>query len=296
MYLPDSFYEGTVIRPPSEADSLIFQVTLGCTDNSCIFCPAYKDKKFKIKEISDIEREMKYAAGMFPGTRKIFLADGDAIAVGQEKLVKILELAEKYFPGLTRAGIYGSIKSLENKSVEDLKELKALKLGIIYLGFETGDPDVYKFIGKYGSPQGNIDACEKVKEAGIRTNVTVISGLGGKDMSRAHAENTAKMLNRAQPDQIAALTLMIVPGTKLHAMKEKGEFKPLDDFEFLAELKILIENLEDFRCQFFANHASNYYPIAARFPKDKPAVIAELTRLLNAGDKSGLRPEWTRGL
>ena len=296
VYLPDSFYSGTVIRPPSEADSLILQVTLGCTDNGCIFCPAYKDKKFKVKDISDIEREIIIAAKMFGDARRIFLADGDAVTVEQGKLKQIFLLLNRHFPKLVRVGLYGSIKSLETKTVKDLEELKALKLGVVYLGFETGDPEVYKRICKYGSPQGNIAACGKVKEAGIKTNVTVILGLGGVELSGQHAVNTAKLLNEAQPDQIAALTLMIAEGAPIYQMEKAGKFKQLEGFQYLEELKLLIENMIDFKCLFFSNHASNYFPVSARFPKDRQKVLADIARILETRPAGALTPEWMRGL
>ena len=296
MDLPDSFYTGTVIRPPSEAESLILQITLGCSDNSCVFCPAYKDKKFKVKGLGQIEKEIKRAAALCPGARRIFFADGDAIAMEQRALKGVFELVNYHFPGLTRVGIYGSAKSLEKKSVEDLGALKLLKLKTVYLGFETGDKEVYKMICKYGSPGSNAAACLKLKQAGITTNVTIILGLGGKEMSRQHALNTARLLNESRPDQIAALTLMIAEGTKLHDRLGSGDFKPLSDFEYLEELKLLIEHLDNFRCQFFANHASNYFPVRARFPKDKPAVLESLERALENRGKGGLTPEYLRNL
>ncbi|OGS22095.1 MAG: hypothetical protein A3J83_03735 [Elusimicrobia bacterium RIFOXYA2_FULL_40_6] len=297
MFLEDILnYEGTVIRPPSEADSLILQVTLGCTDNSCIFCPAYKDKKFKVKDFSKIEKDIKRSAKVLPETRRIFLADGDAIAMDQMEFIKILDLLNENFPKLSRVAVYGSIKSLENKPIKDLIELENRKLGIIYLGFETGDDEVYKMIKKYGSPQGNIDTCLKVKEAGIKTNVTVILGLGGKKYTKQHAVNTAKILNQARPDQIAALTLMIAPGTPLHNMLKRKEFEELDNFEFLEELEALIGNMEDFKCLFFSNHASNYYPISARFPKDKKNILETLEKVIKKRDNRALKPEFGRGL
>ncbi|OGS21068.1 MAG: hypothetical protein A2252_04020 [Elusimicrobia bacterium RIFOXYA2_FULL_39_19] len=297
MFIEDILdYEGTVIRPPSEADSLILQVTLGCTDNSCIFCPAYKEKKYKVKDFALIERDIKRAAKAMPDTRRIFLADGDAIAMEQQEFIKILDLLNENFPKLSRIAVYGSIKSLENKTVTDLKEFKNKKLGVIYLGFETGDAEVYKMIIKYGTPQVNIATCLKVKESGIKTNVTVILGLGGKKYTTQHAVNTAKILSIARPDQIAALTLMIAPGTPLLSMQKRKEFEELNNFEFLEELKTLIENMEDFKCLFFSNHASNYYPINARFPKDKPQIVAELAEILKSKDKKHLRPDFSRGL
>ena len=289
-------YEGNVIRPPSEARSVIFQVTVGCTDNNCTFCPAYKGKTFRVRNLPEIEAEFKKVSELLPDTRRIFLADGDAIVVPQEKLVKILDLANKYFKTLTRIACYASAKSLKTKSVEDLRALKERKLGIVYIGVETGDKEVYKSINKYGTPEEVRDAILKVKEAGIKTNVTVILGLGGKELSKQHAINTAKLLNEAQPDQIAALTLMIVPGTPLHKLYEQNKFSPLSDFEFVAELNTLIENLEDFPCLFFANHASNYVPIEARFPRQKAEVLKLLGSILKKKSKTTLKPEWLRGL
>ena len=289
-------YVGTLIRPPSEAESLIFQVTLGCTDNKCIFCPAYKDKPFRAKDLSVIQKEMSLAARQYPDTRKIFLADGDALALPLDTLKTILDNAIKLFPQLAKISAYGSIKSLEKKSAEDLQELKERKFGTAYLGFETGDEEVYKLIRKYGSPQGNVETCLKVKEAGIKTNVTVILGLGRKKHSKNHAVNTAKILNLSRPDQIAALTLMVAPNTPLFEMVQNGDFEELESFEYLQELYSLIENMQDFKCLFFSNHASNYFPISARFPKDKEFILKDLKEVIQGRKISSLRPEFSRRL
>ncbi len=289
-------YRGTVIRPPSEAESVIIQVTLGCSDNGCVFCPAFKEKTFSIKPVERIEQDIKTAARWYPAARRLFFADGDALILPQHHLVRALEVAQQYFPKLARVGIYGSIKSVERKTIHELQKLKSLKLGIIYLGFETGSDEVYQRIGKYGSPQGNVDACRKVKEAGIRTNVSVILGLGGKELTSQNAEYTGRMLNLAGPDQIAALTLMIAPNTPLFEQRAAGSFVEMDEFAMLQELRSLILHMNDFRCQFFANHASNYYPIAARFPADKPAVLNVLADIIGRRDQSRLRPDNIRAL
>ncbi|MCK5268333.1 MAG: radical SAM protein [Spirochaetes bacterium] len=289
-------YEGTVIRPPSEAGSFIFQITLGCSDNECTFCPAYKDKTFRIKDIDTIRKEMRSVSENYPEIRKIFLADGDAVIIPQNKLIEILITAMKFFPKLSRIGIYGSAKSLENKTIDELIELKKHKLGIIYLGIETGDPEVYTSIKKYGTPKHNKRECLKVKESRIKLNTTIILGLGGKKLSNNHAVNTAKLLNDIKPDQIAALTLMIVEGTPIHGLQQSGEFELPDELDMIYELKTIIENMEDFKCQFFSNHASNYFPIQARFPKDKESVLLELDKVIKTHDRSVLRPEFLRGL
>lgn len=289
-------YEGTVIRPPSEADSLIFQITIGCSDNKCNFCPAYKDKRFKIKSLDQIKDEFIQASRYFNQSRKLFFADGDAIAIPNNELIKIMELANQYFPKLSRIGIYGSIKSLKNKSIDDLIELKRLKLGIIYLGIETGDARVYALTNKYGSPKKNMETCLKIKKAGIKLNTTIILGLGGKKYSEDHVKNTASVLNYCQPDQVAALTLMVVKNTPLYVELMNKKFELPSELELIKELYEIISSLNDFRCLFFSNHASNYYPINARFPRDKEKVISDLHKIISKNNLSKLRPEFFRAL
>ncbi|EKD27176.1 MAG: oxygen-independent coproporphyrinogen III oxidase, Fe-S oxidoreductase [uncultured bacterium] len=289
-------YEGTVIRPPSEAESLIFQVTLGCSDNNCIFCPAYKDKIFSIKNLSLIEKEFKEASSIFPETKKIFLADGDALIMPFKELLKVTEIASFYFPKLQRIATYASSKSIRLKTLEELKILRHNKMRLIYLGIETGDPEVYKNIKKFGNIDIMVFECLKVKEAGIKLNVTLILGLGGKTLSAQHAINTANILNKIKPDQIAALTLMIVPGTEISVLEEKKEFKLPDKIELIEELYEIINNLSDFNCLFFSNHASNYFPINARLPKDKSEILFQLKQIINSKEQYRLRPEFLRGL
>ena len=289
-------YEGTVIRPPSEADSLIFQITLGCSDNSCVFCPAYKDKPFKIKPLETIFKEIDFASKEYPEVRKIFLADGDALIMPQNRLIAVFDRIIEKFKEVRRISLYASNKSAALKSVEELKELKKRKMPLVYIGFETGDPVVYKMISKYGSPEDNIKSVNKFREAGIKSNVTVILGLGGRKHSYTHAVNTAKILNHSKPGQIAALTLMVAKNTPLFEMIKSGEFEPLDDFESLEELKTIIENLEDFPCLFFSNHASNYVPIEARLPKDKEKILKLLKDVLKRKDRADLKPDFLRGL
>lgn len=289
-------YYGTVIRPPSEAGSLILQVTFGCSDNSCIFCPAYKDKKFKIKDIKEIEKDIAAAAAYYPETRRVFLADGDALIIAQKNLLAVFDKIIAAFPLVSRISMYASAKSVELKTVDELKQLQSKKMSLIYTGFETGDEDVYKFTRKYGSAQKNIETVLKLKQAGIKSNVTVILGLGGEKFSLKHAENTAAVLNRAQPEQIAALTLMIVKNTPLYEICRLKQFRMPDEFAILKELKVLLENMTDFKCLFFSNHASNYVPVSARFPKDRQKVINILDKIITQSDKRLLRNENLRNL
>jgi radical SAM superfamily enzyme YgiQ (UPF0313 family) len=206
-----------------------------------------------------------------------------------------MEAASAVFPKLARIGVYASPKSLAPKTIHDLEELKKRKLSIVYLGVETGDPSVYRDIKKWGSPEETVKECLKVKEAGITLNATVIIGIGGKERTHENAVGTAKVLNAIKPDHVAALTLMAVPGTEIHKRIERGELTQLDSVGTVREIHELVTNLGDLRCQFFSDHASNYYSIRARFPRDKEAVLESLSGVIKAG-RSSLRPEWMRGL
>ena len=292
----DFMYEGTVIRPPSEADSLILQVTLGCSDNHCSFCPAYKEKSFKIKSMDRIDAELKRVSGYPYDFRKVFLADGDAMCIPQDQLLEILERVNIYFPSVKRIGLYASSKSLLHKNVSDLIQLKQRKLGIVYLGVETGDPVVYESTAKFGNPDITANQCAKIREAEIKLNTTVILGLGGKKYSDSHIRGTVDVLNRIQPDHIAALTLMIVEGTALYEQQKRGLFQPLLPMDYVGELYHLIRGLGNFRCLFFSNHASNYYSIEARFPSRKKEILDELEELIKGHGDYFLKPEFMRAL
>ncbi|MBM4331487.1 MAG: radical SAM protein [Deltaproteobacteria bacterium] len=288
-------YEGIVIRPPSEAESLILQVTLGCSHNRCAFCPTYKGRRFRIKDLGAIKAEIDEVAPYGP-FRKVFLADGDALIIPQPKLLTILEYLTEKIRGLRRVGIYGNAKSILRKSVDELKALKERKLGIIYLGVETGDPALLEKVGKGASYEQMVEAGKRVKEAGITLSATVLLGLGGVKYGKEHALATAKILSDIDPDFASALTLMVVPGTPLHEDMEAGRFKLPSPFQLLEELGMIISHSQFNQCYFTANHASNYLPIKARLPRDKEAVVNLIHQVISSGDTSRLRPESLRGL
>lgn len=290
-------YEGIVIRPPSEADSLILQVSLGCSHNRCTFCPTYKGRRFRIKDLDRIKAEIDEAAAYGP-FRKVFLADGDALIIPQPKLKAILEYLQEKIPGLRRVGIYGNAKSILRKSTEELKELKDRKLGIIYLGVETGDEELLKEIQKGATHDQMVAAGRRVKEAGISLSVTVLLGLAGTDAEKArrHALETARVLSGIDPDFASALTLMVVPGTPLYEEMRAGRFRLPSPFQLLEELGTILANVNFSRCYFTSNHASNYLPIKARMPKDKDAVVRLIQQVVSSRDASRLRPEFLRGL
>jgi radical SAM superfamily enzyme YgiQ (UPF0313 family) len=288
-------YEGIVIRPPSEADSLILQVTLGCSHNRCTFCPTYKGRRFRIKDPEQIQGEIDECAPYGP-FRKVFLADGDALIMPQEQLLPVLKSLNEKIQGLRRVGIYGNSKSILRKTVEELKVLKALKLGIVYLGVETGDEALLEKVHKGATYEKMVEAGRRIKEAGITLSATVLLGLGGTEKSRQHALATARILSEIDPDFASALTLMVVPGTPLYDEMQAGRFQLPPPFQLLEELKTILEHSHFRRCYFTSNHASNYLPIKARLPRDKDAVVDFIHQVISAGDSSFLRPEFSRGL
>ena len=288
-------YEGIVIRPPSEAESLILQVTLGCSHNRCTFCPTYKGRRFQIKDLDRIKEEIDEMAPCGP-FRKVFLADGDALIIPQDKLIAILQYLKERLPGLRRVGLYGNAKSILRKSVEELRALKALKLGIVYLGVETGDPTLLEKVRKGASYEQMVEAGRRVKEAGITLSATVLLGLGGVEHGQQHALATAKILSDIDPDFASALTLMVVPGTPLHEEMESGRFQLPSPFQLLEELGTIIAHTHFTNCYFTSNHASNYLPIKARLPRDKEAVVRLIQKVVSSQDVSRLRPEFLRGL
>ncbi len=288
-------YEGIVIRPPSEAESLILQVTLGCSHNKCTFCPTYKGRRFRIKDLDQIKEEIDEMADYGP-FRKVFLADGDALIIPQPKLIAIFDYLNQKFSGLRRVGIYGNAKSILRKSLEDLKELRDRKLGIIYLGVETGDPALLEKVRKGATYGQMVEAGRRVKEAGISLSVTVLLGLAGVQGGQPHAEATGKLLSDIDPDFASALTVMVVPGTPLYEEMKAGRFQLPSPFEMLEELGTIVASSNFSRCYFTSNHASNYLPIKARMPKDKEAVVNLIRKVTTSKDRSLLRPEFLRGL
>jgi radical SAM superfamily enzyme YgiQ (UPF0313 family) len=289
-------YEGVVIRPPSEAHSLILQVTVGCSHNKCIFCPAYKAKRFRIKSFNEIKEDIDEASTYTPQYRRIFFADGDALIIPQPRLLETLHYLNQKFPKLQRIGIYGNAKSVLRKSIDELKELKAHKIGIIYLGIESGDEETLKYIHKGVNYEKMVEAGRRVKAAGIKLSVTVLLGIAGTQRSMIHAKETAKILTDIQPDYVGALTLMIIPEAPLCQIVESGKFTLPSPFELLKELRTMIAESDLHSCLFFSNHASNYLPIRSRLPKDKDSSLKLIDEVLSSGNESMLRPEHLRAL
>ncbi len=287
-------YEGNIIRPPSEANSILLQVTVGCSRNKCTFCGAYKGKRFYIKSDEIIMEDIAFAANYCKRQRRVFLCDGDALIVPQKKLLKILAEIKKQIPWITRVGAYANAKSLKLKTLEDLKELKANGLSIVYMGLETGDDVTLKKINKGATSKIMIQMGKKAKQAGIKLSLTVLMGVAGRKRSRIHAEATGRVLSSIDPEYVGALSLMLIPGTPMYKDYESGIFSLPGPYELLEELKIMFENTELSRGLFYANHASNYLPIKARLPKDKDATIKLINKALSG--EIPLKPEFMRAL
>lgn len=290
-------YEGNIFRPPSEARSYILQCTVGCSHNRCTFCGMYKDKKYHVRPLEEIRADIRMAKLYYNDVEKVFLADGDALAMETSDLLVILQDIYAVFPSLHHVGIYASPESILDKSLDDLKLLKEKGLTIAYLGVETGDRDLLKEIRKGVTYEEMVEAGRKIREAGILLSVTVLLGLAGRTPRAVdHARNTARILNEINPDYVGALTLMLVPKTELYKKMEKGEFELPEPFEILDEMRILIQNMEVNACEFRSNHASNYLPIKGRLPDDKGAILQLIDSIIKKNDKRYLRPNYLRGL
>lgn len=269
-------YEGTLYRPPSEAYSLIVQATIGCSHNKCTFCSMYKDKKFRIRSTKEILEDFKIARERYKYVERIFLADGDALIIKTSELKKILTFIKEYFPECERVGIYGSPKSILVKSLDELRELKSLGLGIVYLGVESGSEKILKMINKGVTRDEMVEAGKRIVESGIKLSVTIISGLGGKEYSFEHARETAKVINEINPHYLGLLTLLVEDGTSLYEDIKNGKFQLLSPREVLLETKELVKNLEVDNCVFRSNHASNYVPLAGTLPQDKDLILMQI--------------------
>jgi len=289
-------YYGTVVRPPSEARSYILQVTYGCSHNRCTFCGTYLDKPFRVRPVDEVFEDIALAGQLMPHTRRVFLADGDAMVLSTRKLAPILDRLASAFPRLERVGIYANARDLLNKSEADLALLCRKKLGIVYLGLESGDDEILRRVRKGATSAEMVQAVHKARAAGMRVSVIAILGIAGPELSSAHAQATGRVVSAMDPDYFSLLTLMLVPGTELHRQYQAGTFQLMEPEAMLTELRQIIGHLDGLsHCVFRTNHASNYLPLAGTLPQDKARLLATLDEALALG-KSVLRPESWRAL
>ena len=287
-------YEGNIIRPPSEANSILLQVTVGCSRNRCTFCGTYRGERFRIKSEEIVREDIAFAAQHCRRQRRLFLCDGDALVIPQRRLTSILADVRAQLPWVTRVGSYANVRSIGLKSDAELRELRELGLGILYMGLESGDDATLKAIRKGADAATQVAMGRKAIAAGMKLSVTVILGIAGRARSAVHAQDTARVLSEIDPDYVGALSLMLIPGTPLYEDWRTGAFELLDPAEMLAELRTLIAETRLSRGLFHANHASNYLPIKARLPRDRDEVVAVIDRALAGGVT--LKPEYMRGL
>lgn len=276
-------YNQPLYRPPAEANSIIIQATLGCSFNKCTFCTMYESKEFVERPLEEVFLDIDNMANSYNDANKMFLADGDALAIKTNQLVKILDYAYSKFPKLRRVSVYASAFNLHDKSLDELKLLKEKGLNLIYYGIESGSFEVLKKIQKPISNEKMCDGLAKAYDAGIKTSVTVILGVAGKKYSKLHIEQTAKILNQIKITYLSTLQLMLESHTKKRFIKNfDGEFELLSTKEMLEEQKYFLELLNPTNKVIFrSNHASNTLALAGTLPKDKNRLIDEVSFVID---------------
>lgn len=295
MIFPFLYYDEPLFRPPSEAYSLILQATYGCSWNNCAFCEMYKSKNFSVRPESELFAEIEAVSKTGYKVKKVFIADGDALVLSSEKLLRILRKIKLELKP-QRITAYASASNLRNKTIAELKEMNENGLYMVYLGIESGDDQVLKMINKGETFDSTKEALLKLKEAGIKVSAMILNGLGGKDLWEQHAVNSAKLVNETHPEFLSTLVLSYPYGEKHFASALKQQFTPLDVFGILNELKKFIFHTELNQTVFRSDHASNYLILKGFLSRDKDNFLQQIDSALNDETKSGLRPEWLRGL
>lgn len=273
-------YEGRVFRPPSEAYSLIVQVTIGCSHNKCTFCDMYKEKQFRVRKLEDVKADFDQARRAYKQVERIFLADGDALMCRADHMAEILQYIKKVFPECQRVTSYGSPASILVKKKEELNQLHELGLDMIYLGVESGSDEVLKRVNKGETADEIIRAGLMVKQAGMKLSVTCIAGLGSTELSEEHAVKTAQALSRMRPEYIGLLTLLFELETPLMRDWKEGRFYLMNPIEIAHETLILLEHIDSEGSVFRANHASNYVNLAGTLNRDREAMCQRLQQAL----------------
>lgn len=287
-------YVGNIFRPPSEADSLLLQATIGCSHNRCTFCAMYRDKQFLVRPLEEVLEDIETACEYYgPNVRRVFLCDGNALILPTPHLVKILAKLEHTFPDLQRVGVYANARDLASKPSADLEELVRHRLAIFYLGLESGSDEILAQINKGATSAEMVAGVRHGMAAGMKSSVIFLLGLGGRKQWQENAVESARAVSQMNPNYLSALTVTVVPGTPLARQLKSGEFELPEPEEFAAELRLFLEQVDVKATVFRSNHASNYVPLAGRLPKDKERLIAELTGAIR---HHRFKPEYLRGL
>ena len=291
-------YIEPVFRPPSEARSLILQVTNGCSWNRCTFCEMYTlpQKKFHLKPIEKIEAEVAAVAESGYPARRIFLADGDAMTLSFRRQKEIMEVINRHLPNIQRVSSYCLPRNLNNKTVKQLATLREMGLNLFYVGCESGDDLVLERVRKGETYQSSLEALGKIKQAGARSSVMILNGMGGMKYSEQHAKNSALLMNEAQPEYLATLVVSFPQGMVTYQQGFLGEFEPLDQQGLFREMLWLLETLDLEKTIFRSVHASNYLVLKGTLNRDKKGLLATVRQALQQPGTVPLRPEWMRGL
>lgn len=278
-------YEGNIFRPPSEAYSLLVQVTIGCTHNKCTFCSMYKDKKFRVRKQEEVFEDLLWARKNYRRVERIFLCDGDALALSNNRLLPILKYISENFPECERVTVYGRASDALKKSDEELRQLYEAGITMVYVGAESGSDKVLKDINKGETRRELIDGVRKIEASGMKASVTFISGLAGKDGWEEHAVETGRMISEMEPSYVGLLTLMVEPSVPMAEDIKSGKLKLLTAEEVVAETLLMLQNIHvDKMCVFRSNHASNYVSLRGNLPKDRDKMMALLRRAMKNHD------------
>lgn len=288
-------YNEPLFRPPSEAYSLIFQLTLGCSWNKCAFCEMYTSKKFKLRKEEEVFTEIESIKNK-ADIRKVFLADGNAFVLSYEKLSRVLRKLNDTFPKLNRISAYALPKDILAKTDKDLSNLVGLGLKLLYVGIETGDDELLKIINKGESRDSTIKALKRARKAGIKLSVMILNGLGGEKYLKQHALNSAAVVNSIQPEYLSTLVLSMPFGLEHFKAKYNDDFLQLSPIQLVYEMGLFIKNLELKNTIFRSDHASNYLVLKGILNRDKAELLNRINEVLRAPEAASLRPEWMRGL
>lgn len=288
-------YIGDIYRPPSEAYSLLVQVTIGCSHNKCTFCNMYKAKQFKVRKPEEVLEDLAWARSHYNRVERIFLCDGDALCLANHKLLVILDYIKEHFPECERVTTYGRATDVIRKTDEELRELKEHGLEMVYIGAESGSQKILDKVNKGETREELIEGVQRLEKAGIKTSVTFISGLAGPDDWQEHAIETGKMIAEMNASYVSLLTLMLQPPAPLLDDYRDGKFKLLTAEEVLAETCLMLQYARPSKpCVFRSNHASNYVSLRGNLPMDNESMIASLKRCMK--DRGLLKDERFRML
>jgi len=287
-------YEGQIYRPPSEAESYILQATIGCSWNKCVYCDMYREKQFRVRELSETLTDLRTAARLTERRiDKVFVADGDALVLDMDHWRSILDCARSE-PRLSRVSCYAMAENILNKSVDELRELRERGLSLLYIGPESGDDKTLKRIAKGSTFAEHVEAARKAHAAGMKISVIALLGIGGTERTVEHAERTAQLVTEMNPEYFSALTTSVVPNTPLVKLRDKGFWQLPNVNRMLEELRTIVDQARPDNALFRTNHASNYLPLGGQLPRDRQRIVAAIDAAL-AG-KIPLRPDWARGL